>query len=116
MAKTIKIFILLGTILGMYGYGIAQQSVNAAGGDATGVGGTASFSIGQIVYTTIGNNGTTVAQGVQQAQLEAIPTLSEWGFMILMLLFIIIGVQSSKSSKIRQDLNPSNYTSLGKGH
>lgn len=46
---------------------IAQECVNTAGGDASGSGGSVSYSIGQIAYTT--NTGTTasVAQGVQQA-------------------------------------------------
>lgn len=45
----------------------AQESINATGGDATGNGGSASYSVGQLVYTTnIGSTGS-VAQGVQQA-------------------------------------------------
>jgi hypothetical protein len=45
----------------------AQQATTAAGGEATGTGGTASYSVGQVVYTTnTGTNGS-VAQGVQQA-------------------------------------------------
>jgi len=44
----------------------AQETIPASGGNATGSGGTASYSIGQIVYTTsIGSNGS-VSQGVQQ--------------------------------------------------
>ena len=45
----------------------AQTAIPAAGGDANGSGGTASYSVGQIVYTTNsgGTNGS-VAQGVQQ--------------------------------------------------
>jgi hypothetical protein len=44
----------------------AQTSVNATGGNASGSGGSASYSLGQVVYTTnIGANGS-VAQGVQQ--------------------------------------------------
>jgi hypothetical protein len=44
----------------------AQQATTAAGGNASGSGGTVAYSVGQIVYTT--NTGTTgsVAQGVQQ--------------------------------------------------
>ena len=44
----------------------AQEAVSTSGGDATGTGGSVSYSVGQIVYTT--NTGTTgsVAQGVQQ--------------------------------------------------
>jgi hypothetical protein len=55
--------ILLG--LGLTGLQ-AQESVNATGGDASGSGGSVSYSVGQVVYTTnIGANGS-VAQGVQQ--------------------------------------------------
>ncbi len=44
----------------------AQENTSASGGEATGSGGTASYSVGQIVYTTnIGTNGS-VSQGVQQ--------------------------------------------------
>jgi hypothetical protein len=44
----------------------AQESLTATGGEATGTGGTASYSVGQVVYTTnTGTNGS-VAQGVQQ--------------------------------------------------
>lgn len=44
----------------------AQQSTMAAGGDATGSGGSASFSVGQIVYTTLTGPTGSMAQGVQQ--------------------------------------------------
>jgi hypothetical protein len=44
----------------------AQTSVNAAGGNVSGSGGSASYSVGQVVYEThIGTSGS-VAQGVQQ--------------------------------------------------
>jgi len=44
----------------------AQESHNATGGNASGSGGSAGYSIGQVVYTTnTGTNGS-VAQGVQQ--------------------------------------------------
>jgi len=44
----------------------AQESPTATGGEATGVGGSACYSIGQVVYTTnTGSNGS-VEQGVQQ--------------------------------------------------
>ena len=44
----------------------AQETVPATGGDATGSGGSSSYTIGQVVYTTdTGSNGS-VAQGVQQ--------------------------------------------------
>jgi disulfide oxidoreductase YuzD len=45
----------------------SQQTVDAAGGNASGSGGSASYSLGQTVYTTnTGLNGSA-AKGVQQA-------------------------------------------------
>ncbi|HNW68057.1 MAG TPA: T9SS type A sorting domain-containing protein [Bacteroidales bacterium] len=44
----------------------AQESVNTTGGNALGGGGSASYSVGQVVYATnTGTNGS-VAEGVQQ--------------------------------------------------
>ena len=45
----------------------AQESTNSSGGDATGSGGTAAYSIGQVVYTTNTGSSGSVAQGVQHA-------------------------------------------------
>jgi hypothetical protein len=61
--KTITsvVFVLLG-LGGLH----AQENAVTTGGEATGAGGTASYSVGQVVYTTnTGTNGS-VAQGVQQ--------------------------------------------------
>jgi len=45
---------------------IAQQSLSTSGSNASGSGGSVSYSVGQVVYTTnTGSNGS-VAQGVQQ--------------------------------------------------
>ena len=44
----------------------AQESVNATGGDASGSGGSASYSVGQMVYTTNTGTSGSVAPGVQQ--------------------------------------------------
>ncbi|HOZ29528.1 MAG TPA: T9SS type A sorting domain-containing protein, partial [Bacteroidales bacterium] len=44
----------------------AQESVNATGGNDSGSGGSVSYSVGQVVYTTnTGTNGS-VTEGVQQ--------------------------------------------------
>ena len=44
----------------------AQQTVPASGGDAVGSGGSSSYTVGQVMYTTnTGANGS-VAQGIQQ--------------------------------------------------
>lgn len=44
----------------------AQTSIPSTGGNATGTGGTVSYTVGQLVYTT--NTGSTgsIAQGIQQ--------------------------------------------------
>ncbi len=44
----------------------AQTSVGASGGNATGSGGTASYSLGQIAYTSISGSNGSSNQGVQQ--------------------------------------------------
>ncbi len=44
----------------------AQESVNTTGGDAMGSGGSVSYSVGQVVYTTSTGTNSIVAQGVQQ--------------------------------------------------
>ena len=43
-----------------------QQAVSTAGGNASGSGGTVSYTVGQAAYTTITNSNGSVAQGVQQ--------------------------------------------------
>jgi hypothetical protein len=44
----------------------SQETISTSGGDATGSGGSSSYSVGQLVYTTSTGIGT-VTQGVQQA-------------------------------------------------
>jgi hypothetical protein len=44
----------------------SQQSIPATGGDATGSGGSSSYTVGQLVYTTSTGSGTVI-QGVQQS-------------------------------------------------
>ena len=44
----------------------AQQSVNGAGGNAAGSGGSLSYSVGQMFYTSSSGESGSVAQGVQQ--------------------------------------------------
>jgi hypothetical protein len=55
------VFLLLG-LGGLH----AQETIPTTGGDATGAGGSSSYTVGQVVYTAnTGSNGS-VAQGVQQ--------------------------------------------------
>jgi hypothetical protein len=44
----------------------AQEAVVPAGGDATGSGGSLSYSVGQVVYTVISDQNNSIVQGVQQ--------------------------------------------------
>jgi len=44
----------------------AQESVQAAGRNASGLGGTVSYTVGQVVYTSISGPGGSANQGVQQ--------------------------------------------------
>lgn len=68
MIKTNIIRLLILTIgLSWSDFAQSQQSSNAAGGDATGSGGSVAYSVGQIVYTTHTGSTGSVAQGVQQA-------------------------------------------------
>jgi hypothetical protein len=53
----------------LFDYGIATQAQNAipaAGGNASGSGGSVSYSIGQVAFKTFSGTTGTVAQGVQQ--------------------------------------------------
>ena len=56
----------------------AQQATVAAGGTASGNGGTATYSIGQVVYTTATGSTGSVAQGVQQTyEITAVTSIEE---------------------------------------
>lgn len=64
--KKIKLTALLLLGLGLIGLQ-AQEAVLASGGKAEGIGGSATYSVGQVVYTTnYGGVNGSVAQGVQQ--------------------------------------------------
>ena len=63
--KRLKLSAVLLLGLGLTGVQ-AQTSVNATGGDASGGGGSVSYSVGQVVYTTHTGTSGSVAEGVQQ--------------------------------------------------
>jgi hypothetical protein len=44
----------------------SQESIVVAGGSATGGGGTSSYSVGQVVYTSLPGTNAYIVQGVQQ--------------------------------------------------
>ena len=56
----------------------AQTSLNATGGDASGSGGSAAYTVGQVVYTTNTGTSGSVAEGVQQAyEISAVTAIEE---------------------------------------
>jgi hypothetical protein len=55
----------------------AQECVNATGGNASGSGGSASYSVGQVVYTTHTGTSGSVAEGVQQPYEISVVTAIE---------------------------------------
>ncbi|MDP2401933.1 MAG: T9SS type A sorting domain-containing protein [Actinomycetota bacterium] len=63
--KKVKLIALL--LLGIGFTGLrAQTAISAIGGNATGSGGTVSYTVGQIAYTGISGPSGSVTQGVQQ--------------------------------------------------
>jgi len=75
--KRLKLSALLFLGLGLTGLQ-AQTSVNATGGDASGSGGSASYSVGQVVYTTHTGTSGSVAEGVQQPfEISAVTGIEE---------------------------------------
>lgn len=75
--KKLKLSAVLLLGLGLTGLQ-AQEAIPATGGNASGSGGSVSYSIGQVVYTTnTGTNGSA-AQGVQQPfEISVITGLEE---------------------------------------
>ncbi len=64
ISKQIKLTILF--VFGLTFSAQAQQTIPTTGGDASGSGGTISYTVGQIVYTTNSNANYSVTHGVQQ--------------------------------------------------
>ena len=65
MHKKLKLSVLLLLSLSTAGV-FAQEATITAGGDATGAGGSVSYSVGQALYTTNAGTNGSEAQGVQQ--------------------------------------------------
>ena len=60
--KSIFMFLILLGTSSIFG----QQAIPTTGGNATGSGGTVSYTVGQIVYTTASSETGTVSLGIQQ--------------------------------------------------
>ncbi len=93
--KKLKLSAVLLLGLGLTGLH-AQEAIPASGGDASGSGGSVSYSVGQVVYTTnTGANGS-VAQGVQQPY-----EISE-----------VIGLEEAKGINLEYKVYPNPATDL----
>jgi hypothetical protein len=60
--KVCSVLLLISGFTGLQ----AQEAIPASGGDASGSGGSVSYSVGQVVYNTNTGTSGSVAQGVQQ--------------------------------------------------
>lgn len=66
--KQIRIIFILGLFLLFLTARVhSQQSINAAGGDNFGAGGTVSYSVAQIFYNSSNGSDGSIVEGVQQA-------------------------------------------------
>jgi hypothetical protein len=66
MKKKIECFLVILCCCGFCILLQGQETIPATGGNATGSGGSVSYTIGQILYNTFSGTNGTVAQGVQQ--------------------------------------------------
>jgi hypothetical protein len=64
MKTKLRFFVVLFCFFMTSIYG--QQTILSSGGNATGIGGQSSYSVGQIAYTSITGSNGSVNQGVQQ--------------------------------------------------
>jgi hypothetical protein len=74
-----KLMILIGLLMIPVSMVVkAQESLSAAGGEATGGGGSASYTVGQLFYNTYSGPNGSVAEGVQQPyEISVITSIEE---------------------------------------
>ena len=66
MKKEIGCFLIILCCCGFYTPLKGQETIPATGGNATSIGGSVSYTVGQILYSTLTGTNGIVAQGVQQ--------------------------------------------------
>ncbi|WP_264520188.1 T9SS type A sorting domain-containing protein [Flavobacterium sp. N1994] len=64
--KQKQVLLIALLVMSVCSAGFAQQAVVASGGNATGSGGSSSYSVGQVVYTVNSGANGRITQGVQQ--------------------------------------------------
>jgi hypothetical protein len=89
---------------------LAQESISTSGGNASGNGGSVSYSVGQLFYTAFTGNGVSVLQGVQQPyEISVVTGIDEIMEITLSVLiypnpttdFIILNTESSAIQSFR---------------
>jgi hypothetical protein len=82
--QRIKMRFLIGLITTLSTYFLslstiqAQDAIPATGGNASGIGGTVSYTVGQVVYSSNSGSNGSVAQGVQQPfEISVVTTIEE---------------------------------------
>ena len=76
MKKLFNILTIMLLFIGLH----AQESTTASGGEASGDGGTVSYSVGQVVYGTHSGTTGSVSEGIQQPyEISVIIGLEETG-------------------------------------
>ena len=102
----------LSTIL-LLGFGLtglqAQVAIPATGGNATGSGGSVSYSVGQVVYTAISSAYGSVNQGVQQPYEFFTNSIDENTFISLKMSVYPNPTNASVTLRI-DNPNPENFT------
>lgn len=66
MKKEIRCFLVVLCCCGFFTPLKGQETIPATGGNANGSGGSVSYTVGQILYSTVSGTNGTAAQGVQQ--------------------------------------------------
>jgi hypothetical protein len=112
-----KIKILFFLFISHFGILNAQESINAAGGDASGSGGSAAYSIGQLVYTSNTSLNGTLEQGVQHAYEIYTVGIKETGMDISLSVFpnpTFGNLELKVGNEHLDDLNFVLYDAIGK--
>lgn len=76
-------FLSLAVFSSLYFFSFAQQNTTASGGNATGTGGSVSYSVGQTDYISASGPTGSINQGVQQVyQIEDVSGVSELSSLV----------------------------------
>lgn len=115
-----RIFLIVLLLFGIGLLGVhAQESLNTIGGNASGTGGTVSYSIGQVMYQTYTWTSGSIAEGVQQSYEISVVTAIEETESINLLVsaypnptanFLTLEIKQIKFSNTQFQL----YDALGK--